>query len=341
MEQPFSSTADAVVFAGSGEKLSLLLIQRKNPPFQNMWALPGGFLQPDEKPLDGSIRELQEETGLKLTSSALCSLSIRERSGRDPRGRVRTHPFAFYHERATTLKANDDAKSAAWIPLTQIKQLAFDHGAILCEALGKLFPLFNQSSPAQIYIRLPHLLDAGLSLEDNQPAIIFPGTFVPWHEGHSECIRQSPADLPLIVIPDSNPWKREDSTQMKYSCYWQEYLKINQQLKRDRAIVYPGFFGMEQGNPTINWINSLKFNYKSFLMGDDTIFSIEQWKEADTLLCLINKILVVPRNHSIDAINSYISKLTKKYPQLTVEVLREHPFQNISSSQIRSSLQSN
>jgi nicotinate-nucleotide adenylyltransferase len=341
VSKEYKITADAVVLAGNGEDLSLLLIKRKYPPFKGEWALPGGFSEPQESPVDTCRRELKEETGLELTSAILWPLSTRELVGRDPRGKVISYPFIFHQENTTPLKEGDDAAVADWVPITKIERLAFDHGAILCEALGYLFPLLAKRAPRKVTISLPRMLTRNLDLDKNQQAVIFPGTFVPWHDGHNECIRQAPTEMPLIVIPDSNPWKSDDNKPSEHICYWCEYLKINAQIRREEAIVYPGFFGMEHGNPTIDWITSLRFNYKIFLMGDDALFSIEQWKEAETLLGIINKILVVPRNHSLAEINQFITQISMKYQRLTTGVLSEHPYQDVSSSQIRSSLQQN
>ena len=57
-------SADIAVFRESSQSMEILLIQRKNPPFQGMWALPGGFLEIDETLEETAARELEEETGL-------------------------------------------------------------------------------------------------------------------------------------------------------------------------------------------------------------------------------------------------------------------------------------
>ena len=58
-----SLTADVVVLRLRGQ-LEVLLIERGNPPFQGCYALPGGFVDPDEAPRDAAARELDEETGV-------------------------------------------------------------------------------------------------------------------------------------------------------------------------------------------------------------------------------------------------------------------------------------
>ena len=54
----------AVVFDERGR---LLLIKRANPPAQGSWSLPGGRLEPGEQAREGVIREVLEETGLKVS----------------------------------------------------------------------------------------------------------------------------------------------------------------------------------------------------------------------------------------------------------------------------------
>ena len=54
-------TVDAVVFSFFQDEPKLLLIQRKHPPFEGQWALPGGFIEMDEELADAAARELAEE----------------------------------------------------------------------------------------------------------------------------------------------------------------------------------------------------------------------------------------------------------------------------------------
>jgi 8-oxo-dGTP diphosphatase len=61
---PFAVTVDIVVLTLVGGKLHVLLVQRGVPPFEGMWAIPGGFKRPDESLDDAAQRELLEETGV-------------------------------------------------------------------------------------------------------------------------------------------------------------------------------------------------------------------------------------------------------------------------------------
>ncbi len=63
--QNIKLAADAIVFAGRGDDMQLLLIKRKNPPYQGMWAIPGGFVEDDEELETAAIRECGRRNGAK------------------------------------------------------------------------------------------------------------------------------------------------------------------------------------------------------------------------------------------------------------------------------------
>ncbi|MFD0975521.1 NUDIX domain-containing protein [Salinimicrobium gaetbulicola] len=129
-KQKIAITTDCVVFyKASSEKLKILLVERKNEPFKNDWALPGGFLE-DEEPLEeGAKRELKEETGLQIFE--VYQLRAFGNPGRDPRGR--TISIAFWGEvfSEEKVEGSDDAKDAKWFDLENLPELAFDHKQII------------------------------------------------------------------------------------------------------------------------------------------------------------------------------------------------------------------
>ena len=128
-------TTDVVLLAKEGESWQLLLIERANDPFKDHWALPGGFLDEDEAPMDGALRELQEETG--ITGVSLSPLGFWGAPGRDPRGHTVSLVFVARLEgEKPPAKAADDAKNLAWHPVEDLPPLAFDHAEIVAEALG-------------------------------------------------------------------------------------------------------------------------------------------------------------------------------------------------------------
>ncbi len=133
-------TADVVIPDHRG---MILLIQRKNPPFQGRWALPGGFIDYGTETIEEcAVREAKEETGLDVRLKAL--LGVRSHPGRDPRGHTVTVVFVceeLVPEEARTARAGDDAGSLLWVESDPGKldevDLAFDHRDILLEALHR------------------------------------------------------------------------------------------------------------------------------------------------------------------------------------------------------------
>ncbi len=125
-------TADCVVITG-GENLQVLLVERGDEPYKGCWALPGGFLDMDETTEQCAIRELEEETGLKV--SEVHQVGTYSKVDRDPRGRTITVAYLVVVEQATEVKGQDDAAKAQWFPLTKLPKLAFDHDEIVNDAM--------------------------------------------------------------------------------------------------------------------------------------------------------------------------------------------------------------
>ena len=128
-------TADCIVFNKEGNKIFILLIQRKNEPYKDCWAFPGGFINMDESAEDAAIRELKEETGLEV--SEIEQLKAFSNPNRDPRERVITIAF-IAESRIKDVKGGDDAKDAKWFDISVLPPLAFDHELILKEALERI-----------------------------------------------------------------------------------------------------------------------------------------------------------------------------------------------------------
>ena len=135
--QNIKVTVDALVFSNAGASLQLLLVKRKNDPSKGMWAFPGGFVEDNEELETAAIRELEEETDIKLT--AMQQLHTFGKVGRDSRGRtVSVVYYAFVHAKDHPPKGGDDAAEAQWVNIKDITALAFDHKEILDFALQKL-----------------------------------------------------------------------------------------------------------------------------------------------------------------------------------------------------------
>ncbi len=123
-------TADIVVIKTIDNQPEVLLIERKHPPFEGMWALPGGFLNMDETLEEAALRELQEETG--IASIKLEQFHTYSKVDRDPRHRTITTVFIGYATGNTAEpEAGDDAANVQWFQLNQLPSLAFDHAEVM------------------------------------------------------------------------------------------------------------------------------------------------------------------------------------------------------------------
>lgn len=110
---------------------SILLIQRKNEPFKDFWAFPGGFVDENEDVLNAALRELSEETSIEGVE--LQQFKTYGTPGRDPRGHVISVIFFGKCNHQIHAKAGDDAKNLVWFKLDNLPKLAFDHKQILDE----------------------------------------------------------------------------------------------------------------------------------------------------------------------------------------------------------------
>jgi ADP-ribose pyrophosphatase YjhB (NUDIX family) len=130
-------TVDVVVFALDDEDLQVMLIRRGLAPFAGQWALPGGFVRVEETLDEAASRELQEESGLE--GIFLEQLYTFGAVDRDPRERVVTVAYyALVNLAGHSVQASTDAVSAAWFPVGELPELAFDHARIVAAALSRL-----------------------------------------------------------------------------------------------------------------------------------------------------------------------------------------------------------
>lgn len=145
------NTVDSVVTLGG----HILLVQRGKFPGKGSWALPGGFLNRDERIVDAAVRELREETMLAVPAPVLYGSidahDVYDVPDRDPRGRIITHAFHFnmvnYGSfdkgdiRLPKIKGSDDAVKAKWFTLREfedMKESMFgDHYDIAKDLMGR------------------------------------------------------------------------------------------------------------------------------------------------------------------------------------------------------------
>ncbi len=151
-ERP-SVTVDMVIFCEN----KVLLIKRANHPFIDTWALPGGFVEPDETCEQAASRELMEETGVEAYPE---QLKVYSDPKRDPRTRIITVAFTQVLEKMPKAQAGDDAADAKWFDISvsekgftlshgetvltlshdgKSEDIASDHGTIFADGYKKHF----------------------------------------------------------------------------------------------------------------------------------------------------------------------------------------------------------
>ncbi len=145
---PVFVTTDAVVVLRG----HVLLVRRRAQPGKGLWALPGGFIQYNQRLEDSMLRELREETRLKVPlpvlRGAIVAREVFDHPERSQRGRTITHAFLLHldgrhHEDGLPrVRGSDDAEKAHWVPLAELRgmqnQLFEDHFDIITHLLGQI-----------------------------------------------------------------------------------------------------------------------------------------------------------------------------------------------------------
>ena len=139
---PIFVTADSVVVC-SGH---VLMIKRGAEPGRGLWALPGGYVNAntDRSVLDAAIRELREETMIKVPAPVLRGSIVQSKVydaiDRSPRGRIITHAFLIQlpDGELPKVKGSDDAEKARWVPIAEIRseETFEDHYEIIQNLIG-------------------------------------------------------------------------------------------------------------------------------------------------------------------------------------------------------------
>lgn len=128
-ERP-SVTVDIIIIKNG----RVLLIRRGGHPSIGKLAFPGGFVEPDENVYDAARRELEEETGLRVSS--LRQLPVASEPNRDPRTRIITVPFLASVGNGDSAVAGDDAADAAWYDVSK-SELETPKGTLIQIKLSK------------------------------------------------------------------------------------------------------------------------------------------------------------------------------------------------------------
>jgi 8-oxo-dGTP diphosphatase len=137
----FAVTVDVVVLTMSDGRLHVLLVRRGVPPFEGMWAIPGGFKRPTETLDEAAKRELLEETGVD-GASLLRQFGAYGDPERDPRLNVVTIAYLAVLREVGGIVAGTDAADAALVSASEVLnrkiELAFDHARIVRDAVERV-----------------------------------------------------------------------------------------------------------------------------------------------------------------------------------------------------------
>ncbi|WP_236239540.1 NUDIX domain-containing protein [Streptomyces sp. CC228A] len=173
---PFAVTVDLVVLTVRRDALCALVVRRGEPPFQGRWALPGGFVRPDEDLDAAAARELAEETGLCVhepgdpepapgAGAHLEQLATYGDPRRDPRMRVVSVAHLALAPDLPAPRPGGDANSVRWAAVEELLspdsgadrngeeagQLAFDHARILADGVERARSKIEYSSLATAF----------------------------------------------------------------------------------------------------------------------------------------------------------------------------------------------
>lgn len=138
---PFAVTVDIVVLTVQDDELLVALVERGGEPFEGAWALPGGFVKPNEDLDAAAERELVEETSLDSPVGHLEQFGAYGAPDRDPRMRVVTVGYWAIVPDLPEPKGGTDAAASHLVTVAEVladpKKLAFDHHRILSDALER------------------------------------------------------------------------------------------------------------------------------------------------------------------------------------------------------------
>ncbi|MBA2405223.1 MAG: hypothetical protein H0V66_10665 [Bdellovibrionales bacterium] len=165
--------------------------------------------------------------------------------------------------------------------------------------------------------------------------IFFGGSFNPWHKGHQACLDLLPPEKLCFILPDRNPLKELQVLEPVATV-----LQLVSKIKFSKNhYIAPTFLLDFQKNPTVTWIEKLHQDYPtqkhSLLMGFDSLKGVSQWVRANDLLKMLHTLYVVSRLEEDDEREAVSAPLKKINPNLHIEFLGRHGFENLSSTTLR------
>lgn len=227
--------------------------------------------------------------------------------------------YNFYY----TLRWSSDL---LWINIRNMSTKLVEHEISFLRGLATVWP----------YLKPNAMSEKSFPLEK---ITFFGGTFSPWHQGHATIVKRVRKSSSILVMPDKNPFKHNKKLARPLKAYVNFCKQLKKELNLGTKWIYPGFITLEEGNPTFEWIKQVTQNYPELeihlALGYDSAFKIDKWYNADTLLKLIDGIYILSRKESDSDRQKLKDKIYKTNPDLLIEFLGHHPYEDLSSTQLR------
>lgn len=157
-----SVTVDVVLLTIRNGLLSVLLVKRKHDPFAGRWALPGGFVRPDERLEEAARRELRDKTGVERLPEGLHleQLMTYGDPGRDPRSRVVSVAYLGLMPDLSVPPGAEGSRFWAVEDLSgpDAPALAFDHKHIVGDAIERARAKLEYAPLASAFVDEPFTL---------------------------------------------------------------------------------------------------------------------------------------------------------------------------------------
>ena len=171
-------------------------------------------------------------------------------------------------------------------------------------------------------------------LKNADKLIYYGGSFNPWHAGHSSCLELAKDKAPVIVMPDNNPQKED-----LYHRTSPKDLEDKIKALNTKALIFDEYFFLNEKTPTNEWVTELIQNFPQkehyLLLGHDSFIGLDTWINFESILKNLTGIYVVARQDDHEK-NEQKTELYKSInSNLNIEFLGNHPFEHISSTELR------